>query len=162
MQAKLTKDCQLGKLITAVKLLTEGHVQGDTERLLEPLLGTGGLVNCCALEEDVGKVGVVELEVSLVVELEEGGGEGVVVLEVEVVDLRLGCGVTAVLTHVHLQQKITGVKLQPHIARKIVLLVFRETVRSFFAHFYLQILFFFYKSYRNFHAISHFFTYFKT
>ncbi len=71
--------------------------------MLEPLLRTGGLVNSGALEEDVGKVGVVELEVSLVVELEEGGGEGVVVLEVEVMDLRLGCGVTAVLTHVHLQ-----------------------------------------------------------
>jgi hypothetical protein len=79
--------------------------------LLEALLGTGGLVNCCALEEDVGKVGIVELEVSLVVELEEGGGEGVVILEVEVVDLRLGCCVTAVLTHVHLQQQTIGVKL---------------------------------------------------
>ena len=39
---------------------------------------------------------------SLVVELEEGGGVGVVVLEVEVVDLGLGGGVPAVLAHVHL------------------------------------------------------------
>ncbi len=111
--------------------------------MLEPLLRTSGLVDSCALEEDVGKVGVVELEVSLVVELEEGGGEGVVVLEVEVVDLRLGCCVTAVLTHVHLQHQITGVNLQPHIARRIVLLVFRATVRPFFAHFHLHILSYF-------------------
>ncbi len=47
------------------------------------------------------------------------------VLEVEVVDLRLGCCVTAVLTHVHLHQQTTGVKLQPHIARRTVLFVFR-------------------------------------
>jgi len=40
--------------------------------------------------------------VSLVVEFEEGGGVGVVVLEVEVVDLGLGGGVPAVLAHVHL------------------------------------------------------------
>jgi len=40
--------------------------------------------------------------VSLVVELEQCGGVGVVVLEVEVVDLGLGGGVPTVLTHIHL------------------------------------------------------------
>lgn len=57
---------------------------------------------CLTHEEDVCEVGVVELEVSLIVELEERGAVGVVVLEVHVVALRLARGVAALLTHVHL------------------------------------------------------------
>ena len=51
------------------------------------------------------KVRVVELEMPLVVELGEGGTEGVLLLEVDVVNLRLGGRVPAVLTHIHLQVK---------------------------------------------------------
>lgn len=53
-------------------------------------------------EEHVREVGVVELEVPLVVELEEGRAVGVVVLEVEVVALGLAGGVAALLAHVDL------------------------------------------------------------
>jgi len=42
--------------------------------------------------------------VSLVVELEEGGAVGVVVLQVQVVNLRLWGGVAAVLADVHLEK----------------------------------------------------------
>lgn len=45
---------------------------------------------------------VVELEVSLVVELEQRGRVGVLLLEVHVVLLRLRRGVAALLAHVHL------------------------------------------------------------
>ena len=54
-------------------------------------------------DQVAGEVGVVELEVSLVVELEEGGAVGVVLLQVQVVDLGLGRRVPAVLAHVHLK-----------------------------------------------------------
>ena len=60
-----------------------------------PLLGA-------ALQQHAGKVAVVELEVSLVVELEEGGAVGMLLLQVQVVDLGLGRRVPAVLAHVHL------------------------------------------------------------
>ena len=63
----------------------------------------GPLIHGGALEEQAGKVGVVELEVTLVVELEEGGREGVVVLQVEIVQLRLRGSVPTVLTYVHLR-----------------------------------------------------------
>lgn len=53
-------------------------------------------------EEDVCEVGVVELEMPLVVELEQRGTVGVVVLEVHVVALRLARGVAALLAHIHL------------------------------------------------------------
>jgi len=54
-------------------------------------------------EEHVGKVAVAELEVSLVVELEEGGGEGVLLLQVDVVHFRLLRGVPAIFAHVYLR-----------------------------------------------------------
>lgn len=54
-------------------------------------------------EEDVCEVGVIELEMPLVVELEESRAVGVVVLEVHVVALRLSRGVAALLAHVHLR-----------------------------------------------------------
>ena len=57
-----------------------------------------------ALQEHAGEVGIVELEVSLVVKLEEGGRVRVVLLEVEIVELGLGGGVAAVLTNVHLRR----------------------------------------------------------
>ena len=44
----------------------------------------------------------VELEMPLVVELEEGGGVGVLLLQVEVVHLGLLGGVPTVLTDIHL------------------------------------------------------------
>lgn len=53
-------------------------------------------------KEHVCEVGVVELEVPLVVELEEGGAVGVVVLEVNVVALGLAGGVATLLAHVDL------------------------------------------------------------
>jgi len=52
------------------------------------------------------KVRVVELEMPLVVELGEGGTEGVLLLEVDVVHLRLGGRVPAVLTHIHLRSSL--------------------------------------------------------
>ena len=55
-------------------------------------------------DQVAGEVGVVELEVSLVVELEEGGAVGVLLLQVDVVHLRLLRRVPAVLAHIHLQQ----------------------------------------------------------
>ena len=54
-------------------------------------------------DQVAGEVSVVELEVSLVVELEEGGAVGVVLLQVQVVDLGLWRRVPAVLAHVHLK-----------------------------------------------------------
>ena len=61
-----------------------------------PLLGA-------ALQQHARKVTIVELKVSFVVELEEGGAVGVVLLQVQVVDLGLGRRVPAVLAHVHLK-----------------------------------------------------------
>jgi len=55
-----------------------------------------------ALQKHAGEVGVVEFEMPLVVELEEGGGVRVVILQMEIVDLGLRGGVAAVLTNVHL------------------------------------------------------------
>lgn len=52
----------------------------------------------------VGERRVVEFEVSLVVELEQRGRVGVLLLEVHVVLLRLRRGVAALLAHVHLQE----------------------------------------------------------
>merc|ERR1719336_1190094 len=72
-----------------------------------PLLGA-------ALEQHTRKVAVVELEVSLVVELEEGGAVGVVLLQVQVVDLGLWRRVPAVLTHVHLRASLFVVILVRH------------------------------------------------
>lgn len=54
-------------------------------------------------EENVREVGVVELKVPLVVELEQRGAVGVVVLEVKVVDLGFARGVAALLAHVDLR-----------------------------------------------------------
>ena len=54
------------------------------------------------LQQHGGKVGVGELEVPLVVEFEERWRVGVVLLQVKVVDLRLLCGVAAVLTDIDL------------------------------------------------------------
>ena len=54
------------------------------------------------LQQHRGKVGVGELEVPLVVELEKGWRVGVVLLQVEVVDLWLLCRVAAVFTDIHL------------------------------------------------------------
>jgi len=54
------------------------------------------------LQQHRGKVRVGELEVPLVVELEERRREGVVLLQVEVVDLGLLCRGTAVLADIHL------------------------------------------------------------
>ena len=56
---------------------------------------------------NAGKVAVVKLEMSLVVKLEQCRGVGVVLLQVKVVDLRLGGGVAAVLAHVHLNIMIS-------------------------------------------------------
>jgi len=67
-----------------------------------------------ALEQHACKVAVVEFEVSLVVELEERGAVGVVLLEVEVVELWLGCGVSAVLTNIHLGASLFVVILMSH------------------------------------------------
>ena len=55
-------------------------------------------------DQVAGEVSVVELEVSLVVELEEGGAVGVLLLQVDVVHLGLLGRVPAVLAHIHLQQ----------------------------------------------------------
>ena len=57
------------------------------------------------MEEHAGKAGVVELEVPLVVELEECWAVRVVLLEVEVVQLRLLRGVATVFTNIDLQNK---------------------------------------------------------
>ena len=54
------------------------------------------------LQQHRGKVGVGELEVPLVVELEERRRVGVVLLQVEVVDLRLLCRGTTVLADIDL------------------------------------------------------------
>ena len=48
------------------------------------------------------KVGAVEFEMPLIVELEQSGGVGVLLLQVEVVHLGLLGGVTTVLTNIHL------------------------------------------------------------
>ena len=45
---------------------------------------------------------VVELEMPLVVKLEQGWAVGMLLLQVDVVNLRLLCRVAAVLTHVNL------------------------------------------------------------
>ena len=55
-----------------------------------------------ALQEHTRKVAVVELEVSFVVEFEQCRAVGVILLEVEVVQFRLWCRVSTVLTDVHL------------------------------------------------------------
>lgn len=57
------------------------------------------------LQQHVGEVAVRELEVPLVVELEEGRAVGVLVLEVQVVDLRLLRRVAALLAHVDLRNR---------------------------------------------------------
>jgi len=75
-----------------------------------------------ALQEHAGEVGIVELEVSLVVKLEEGGRVRMVLLEVKIVELGLGGGVAAVLTHVHLGSPLLVVVLVSHA-------VHLETVR---------------------------------
>lgn len=54
-------------------------------------------------QEVVGKGGVGELEVSLVVELEQRRGVGMLILQVYVVNFGLARCVTAFFTHVHLQ-----------------------------------------------------------
>ena len=54
------------------------------------------------LQQHRGKVGIGELEVPLVVELEERRRVGVVLLQVEVVDLRLLCRGTTVLADIDL------------------------------------------------------------
>ena len=56
------------------------------------------------LEKHARKVGVVKLEVSLVVELEEGGAVGVVILQVDVMKFRLLRGEAAVFADVHLER----------------------------------------------------------
>ena len=63
------------------------------------------------MEQETGEIGVAELEVPLVVELEEGGTVGVVLLQVQVVQLGLGGGVATVLTNVHLERKFNVFKL---------------------------------------------------
>ena len=52
-------------------------------------------------EKDVCEVGVIELEMPLVIELEECRAVGMVVLEMYVVALRLTRGVATLLTYVH-------------------------------------------------------------
>ena len=54
------------------------------------------------LQQHGGKVGVGELEVPLVVELEECWRVGVVLLKMKVVDLWLLCRAAAVFTDIHL------------------------------------------------------------
>lgn len=54
-------------------------------------------------QELVREGGVGELEVSLVVELEQRGGVGVLLLEVHVVLLRFRGGVAALFANVHLE-----------------------------------------------------------
>lgn len=56
-------------------------------------------------QQIVGKLRVGELKVPLVVELEQRRREGMVVLQMQVVDLRLAGGVAALLAHVHLYRK---------------------------------------------------------
>lgn len=53
-----------------------------------------------AHQENVGEVGVVEFEVSFVVELEKSRTVGMVILEVEVVEFGFASRVTAFLTHI--------------------------------------------------------------
>jgi len=53
--------------------------------------------------EVTGEVCVVELEMSLVVELEKGGRVGMLLLQMDVVNLRLFSGEAAVLADVHLR-----------------------------------------------------------
>lgn len=48
------------------------------------------------------KVGAVEFEMPLIVELEQSGGVGVLLLQVEVVNFGFLSGVATVLTHVYL------------------------------------------------------------
>ena len=50
----------------------------------------------------IGKIVILELEVSFIVKLKEGRAVGVEVLEVDVVALGVSGGVAALLTHVHL------------------------------------------------------------
>jgi len=57
------------------------------------------------LEQETREIGVAELEVPLVVELEKGGTVGVVLLQVQVVQLGFGGGVTTVLANIHLKMK---------------------------------------------------------
>lgn len=49
---------------------------------------------------------VVELKMPLVVEFEQGGAVGVLLLQVDIVDLRLLGRVAAVLTHVNLRSSL--------------------------------------------------------
>ena len=56
------------------------------------------------MKQHAGKTGVVELEVPLVVELEEGGAVGVVILQVDVMKFRLLRGEAAVFADVHLER----------------------------------------------------------
>lgn len=49
---------------------------------------------------------IVELKMPLVVEFEQGGAVGVLLLQVDIVDLRLLGRVAAVLTHVNLRSSL--------------------------------------------------------
>jgi len=71
----------------------------------------GGLV---AREEHVGEVCVGEFKVSLVVELHEGGRIGMLLLEVQIMDLGLFGRVPAVLAHVHLASPLLVFVLMGH------------------------------------------------
>ena len=62
------------------------------------------------MKEHGGKVGIGELEVPLVVELEERRAVWVVVLQVKVVDLGLRGGVATVLADVHLKGRTQSLK----------------------------------------------------
>ena len=55
------------------------------------------------MQQHTGKAGVVELEVALVVELQQCRAVGMLVLQVEVVKLRLLGGMTAVFAHINLE-----------------------------------------------------------
>lgn len=67
-----------------------------------------------------------EFEVPLVVELQQGRGEGVVVLQVQIVHLGLICRVAAFFAHVHLEGKIKDNQLifDHKINRDSILLTF--------------------------------------
>lgn len=83
-----------------VEATNKCHSSGSLGNLRQ--VGTG-IPLCLTHEEDVCEVGIVELEMSLIVELEERGAVGVVVLEVHVVALRLARGMAALLAHIHLR-----------------------------------------------------------
>ena len=71
------------------------------------------------MKQHAGKTGVVELEVPLVVELEEGGAVGVVILQVDVMKFRLLRGEAAVFADVHLERFSVTLKISSECRTRV-------------------------------------------